>query len=313
MTEASTDPSRAEEGGLYPIRTVASLTGVNPVTLRAWERRYQLIEPRRTNKGHRLYTRQDIERIQRVVQYLDQGISISQVKPLVDRPAEQGVDTATPEHGNDWQRYAARMLHAIEQFDERTLDVAYNEALSLYPVNLVLQKLVIPLLRTLGERWKERPGGVAEEHFFSVYLRNKLGARIHHLNARGTGPLLLLSCLPGEYHENGMLFFALAALSHGYRVLVLGSNLPLDQVPAVLEQKPCDAVILSGSARPARGLFNHDLPDLTRQLEVPVFVGGLVAGKFAEAIAEAGAIPVGHEFQPAFRLMHSILASTSRA
>jgi len=306
------DSPQPEEGGLYPIRTVASLTGVNPITLRAWERRYKLIQPRRTESGHRLYTREDIERIQRVMKFLSQGISISQVKPLVDQPVTQQLDNAPTRDDNEWERYHARMLRAIERFDEQGLDAIYNEALSLYPVNLVLQHLVTPLLRTLGKRWNERAGGVAEEHFFSVILRNKLGARINHLNAHGTGSLLLICCLPGEHHEIGMLFFALAALSHGYRVLVLGSNLPLKQIPHVFEQKPCDAVVLSGTTRPARGLLDLQLPELARQLPVPVFVGGTVASKYQEAITGAGAIALGDEFQPAFSQINSTLSATHR-
>lgn len=313
MNETRTDHLQPEEGGLYPIRTVASLTGVNPVTLRAWERRYNLIQPRRTESGHRLYTREDIERIQRVLSLLNQGISIGQVKPLVDQTPEQGLDNAPPQQNDTWTHYRSRMMRAIERFDEQGLDGVYNETLSLYPVNLVLQHLVSPLLRTLGAHWKERPRGVAEEHFFSIFLRNKLGARIHHLNARGSGPLLLVCCLPGEYHEFGMLFFALAALSHGYRVLVLGSNLPLEQIPRVLERKACDAVVLSGSVRPARGLLDRQLPELTHQLRVPVFVGGVVGSRYQEAVSGAGAIALGEEFQPAFQLINSTLAGSRRA
>ena len=64
------------EAGWFPIRTVSSLTGVKPVTLRAWERRYQLLTPRRTDKGHRLYSRDDIDRITRLQTLLEQGIPV---------------------------------------------------------------------------------------------------------------------------------------------------------------------------------------------------------------------------------------------
>ena len=67
----------AEEAGYFPIRTVSSLTGVNAVTLRAWERRHGLIKPHRTPKGHRLYTREDIHRIHRILSLLDAGYAIS--------------------------------------------------------------------------------------------------------------------------------------------------------------------------------------------------------------------------------------------
>ena len=92
-TEKSVTPS-----GLLPIRTVASLTGVNPVTLRAWERRYNLVTPHRTPKGHRLYTRENVELIKQILDFLDQGLSISQVKPLLDQtPAEISAAPAAEE------------------------------------------------------------------------------------------------------------------------------------------------------------------------------------------------------------------------
>jgi DNA-binding transcriptional MerR regulator/methylmalonyl-CoA mutase cobalamin-binding subunit len=299
MTKTSPAENTTEPAGFYPIRTVSSLTGVNAVTLRAWERRYNLIRPQRTAKGHRLYTQEDVDRIQRVVALLNQGISIGQVKPLVDEAVPAPARLVQTGQTDEWQRYRTRMLNAIERFDEAAVDAAYNDALSLYPVELVIRNLATPLLQHLGKHWKERRTGVAEEHFFSVYLRNKIGARIHHLNARGTGPQLLISCLPGEYHEVGMLFFALAAVSHGYRVVVFGANLPLEQIPAVLEQRRCDAVVLSGSARPARGLLDEQLPALIENVDIPVFVGGSISARHGDAIDATGAISIGQEFQSA--------------
>lgn len=310
MKHTNSEATRTEAPGLYPIRTVSSLTGVNAVTLRAWERRYGLIQPQRTPKGHRLYTREDIERIERVLTLLNQGISISQVKPLVNNR----LDTATPmaggEYSDEWQRYRERMLQAIERFDEPGVDAAYNDALSLYPVDLVVRNLATPLLQHLGEHWKDRPSGVAEEHFFSVYLRNKVGTRIHHINTRGTGPRLLIACVPGEYHEIGMLFFALTAASHGYRMLLLGANLPLAQIPPVLELQRCDAVVLSGSSRPARGLLETQLPALVKTVGVPVFVGGGMALRHAEDIGKAGAIACGEDFQGALQQINARIRKT---
>jgi DNA-binding transcriptional MerR regulator len=301
MTEVTGEAARTEASELYPIRTVSSLTGVNAVTLRAWERRYGLIQPQRTPKGHRLYTREDIERIERVLTLLNQGISISQVKPLV----EDNLATAAPLSGaaysDEWQRYRDRLLQAIERFDEHALDAAYNDALSLYPVDLVIRNLATPLLRHLGEHWKDHAAGIAEEHFFSTYLRNKIGTRIHHINARGTGPRLLVACLPGEYHEIGMLFFALTAASHGYRVLLLGANLPLAQIPPVLDLQRCDAVVLSCSSRPGRGLLDTQLPELVKTVDVPVFVGGRITLRHTEDIDRAGAIACGEDFQGALQ------------
>lgn len=295
--------------GLYPIRTVSSLTGVQAVTLRAWERRHKLIRPRRTPKGHRLYSRQDIERIQRVVELLDRGLAISQIAPLLD-PAQQAHPGPGQEARKDvWERYRERLLLAVEAFDEPALDGAFNDALSVYPADLVNTQLAKPLLIQLGERWKQRPAGIAEEHFFSVYLRNKIGARIHHLNSRGQGPRLLLACLPGEYHEIGLLLFAMTAVSHGYQVLILGANLPLEQIPPALAARPCQAVLLSSSTRlTKKGMFTEQLPRLLAAVDIPVLVGGSQSELSRREIEAAGAIVAGDTHQAALQVLATTLA-----
>lgn len=298
-------------GSLLPIRTVANRTGVNPVTLRAWERRYRLLTPQRTPKGHRLYSEEDVELIRHVLELLDQGISISQVKPLL----EQAPGQAAPprgESGEAWNSYQQKMLAAIEAFDEHALDGIYNDALSLYPVDLVNQHLTTPLLRILGERWKESQTGIAEEHFFSVYLRNKLGTRIHHINQRSGGPMLLLACLPGELHEIGLLFFALSSVNFGYRVLVLGANTPLEQLPGVLEKRACAGIVLACSSRPSRGVFEDQLPGLVHKAGIPVFVGGRTAGSHQRQIEAAGAICLGETIGSGLRLVGQTLSAERR-
>jgi len=283
--------NKEQENGLFPIRTVSAVTGVNPITLRAWERRYNLIVPERTPKGHRLYTKEDIENIHRITTLLNQGIAISQVKPLLNQDQTPHATSSGVVSEDVWSKYTDMMLGSIYNFDESRLDNIYNDALSLYPVDIVSSRLINPLLQQLGNHWKESKTGIAEEHFFSVYLRNKLGSRIQHTSLRTTGPRLLIACLPGEQHETGMLLFSLAALNHGYRTLILGANLPLDQITAVIEKQPCDAIVLSGHSRPAKGLFQEQLPKLISEISVPLFIGGALAERYYDEIKSLNAIP----------------------
>ncbi len=309
MTTTDQESATTLPDGLFPIRTVARLTGVNPITLRAWERRYNLIHPQRTPKGHRLYTQQDIERIKEMVKLLDQGVSISQAKPLLDRPSSQTLSVSASDTVDVWQDYQEKMLRAVERFDEQALDTSYNDALSLYPVGIVNLRLTTPLLRLLGERWKEREAGIAEEHFFSFYLRSKLTTRIHHMNQRSGGSLLLLACLPGEYHDIGLLLFALAAVNQGYRVLLLGANTPLEQLPKVVKKKSCKAVVLSGSSRPLRGMFDIELPALVGSINLPVFIGGRIAAIHQEKVEKTGAIGLGENISSGLKLVSEILST----
>jgi len=301
-----------KDNGMYPMRTVANLTGINPVTLRAWERRYGLIQPQRTAKGHRLYTEQDVARIHRVLELLHQGFAISQVGKILDRSSENIRVPSTGEEKDNWATYRADMLAAIETYDEALLDELYNDILSLYPDDLVNTRLSTPLLRELGQHWKDSADGIAREHFFTAYLRNKLGSRIHHTGLQSKGPLLLIACLPGEQHEVGMLFFAVNAVSHGFRVLLLGANIPLQQLPAVVSKRPCAAIVLS-TTRPSDKVINEQLVTLVAQISIPVFVGGTAAERYREEISSSGAICVGFEMQPALQQISEKLLQTGEA
>lgn len=289
--------------GLYPIRTVAAATGVNPVTLRAWESRYGLLSPKRTPKGHRLYTRDQIETIGRVTRLLSQGIAISQVRPLLDDPAENnaGPRASIPSRDN-WSAFAERMTDAVARFDAAALDSVYNEALSQYPLHCLIRHLMVPALERLGACWKRSPSGIAQEHFLNAYLRNKIGARFHQHGAPGgNSPLLVAACLPGELHETGLLLFCLDAMAQGYRIVYLGANTPLDQLPPVVEGCGAAAVVLSAHSKPRTGLLSEHLPMLTGRAGVPVFLGGPGSTASEARIQDAGAVPIGIDSETALR------------
>ena len=263
---------------LFPIGRVSEKTGVNSVTLRAWERRYGLIKPQRTPKGHRLYSQADVELINNIVNSLQQGLTISRIS---ERYVSAG-DSIHESTGQDlWIEYRQRFITAITRFDEALLDACYNEAMSLYPVEVVTEKLIEPLLLELGMRWQkavQSPGNtpIAEEHFFSVFMRNKLGARFHHRNIINQGPKLLLACLPGELHEFGLLLFALAAHSRGYRIVLLGADMPLTELPLVIQKTGADAVVLSGSETLSCDAVHQGLAGLINNTIVPVYIGGKI-------------------------------------
>lgn len=280
-----------DDTALYPIRTVADLTEVNAITLRAWERRYGLFEPIRKASGHRLYTQAHIDLITRVVGLLDRGMRIGQIKAQLD--AEQAAQNDEHAAKDIWQRHVDRMIAAVIQFDERGLEETYGDALALYPIDTVTDKLLMPLLAELGRRWADDEGSIAEEHFFGFYIRNKLGARFHHRVKSESGTRLLMSCLPGDRHETGLLLFALAANSAGYRIVLLGADMPLEELPAAARKAGCAAIILSGRLLPESDLLEKSLPDLTERSKVPVFLGGHASVKVHDLLKRSGVVVLG--------------------
>lgn len=227
----------------YTIQQMSHLTGVKPVTLRAWERRYGLLEPARSEGKYRHYGESDVDTILRVKALMEKGMSIKQAVEFIKKESKDS--TAKPQ--TPWEPIIDDMLAAVTKLDETALEEAYHRALSEYPLSVVLRKVIVPLLHELGRRWATNQGGVAEEHFFSVYLRNELGAQFHHMRSRPTGDRLLTACLPGEYHETGLLIFSLAALAYGFRVTVLGANMPITDLNKAARQVSAKAIVLSGA------------------------------------------------------------------
>src|SRR5690606_7615092 len=171
-----------------------------------------------------------------------------------------------------WQRYTNSLHKAIAEFDEATLETIYNEVMALYPVDLVTRKVLLPLLKILGERWMNETAGVAEEHFFSVFMRNKLGSRFHHRNLHNTGPRIVAACLPGEHHVFGLLLFALSAHTRGYRIILLGADMPLTQLPEVVRRTHSNAIVLSGSIEAVNPDIDEELSALVTRCKVPVCI-----------------------------------------
>jgi DNA-binding transcriptional MerR regulator/methylmalonyl-CoA mutase cobalamin-binding subunit len=285
--------------GHYPIRAVSQLTGINPITLRAWENRYGLIKPIRKDSGHRLYTQAHIDLINHVTSLLGRGMRIGQVKDHLERQASRiAADaSASVEVQNHWRGLIAQMLAATKAYDEEALERVYNEALAHYPVRTVTRNLITPLLEQLGQRWALGEGTISEEHFFGFYLRNKLGARFHHRSRNQQGPKLLMACLPGERHEMGLLMLALAANEAGYCPISLGADLPLQDLAEAAETTQCDAVVLSGMIEPSSSMIKRQLPALVARLQVPIFIGGRASAKALDEIQRLGIFALGADVE----------------
>ena len=290
---------------LFPIRTVANLTGVNSITLRAWEKRYGLIKPIRTAKGHRLYTQQNIDMINDVVALLAKGIPISQAS----RTLQQRHELGEASESDPWRDNLDHMISAISRFDEDALNKIYNDVLALYPIDVITRKLMIPLLAEIGRRWETTEGSIAEEHFFGVFLRNKLGARFHHGMTNARGPRILAACLPGENHENGLLLFALSAQSRGLRVTLFGANMPVEEVSIAAARSKAEAIVLSGSVHLDLKKLLHDVEDMVKAVDVPVFIGGKTSAIFFDDIVRIGAVPLGDDISHGIKRIISELES----
>ncbi|WP_349973379.1 MerR family transcriptional regulator [Pseudomonas caspiana] len=266
------------ESGWLPIREVARQTGVNAVTLRAWERRYGLIVPHRTPKGHRLYSDEHIQRVMNILTWLNRGVSVSQVKNLID---SRQPDTSVA--GNDWDDLRQSLIKAIGELAERRVDDLFNQAMSLYPPRTVCEQLLMPLLAELEFRWQAQFGGQMERVFFYSWLRSKFGARIYHNNRQLSGsPVLLVnhSDLP---LEPNLWLSAWLISSADCPVEIFDWPLPNGELTLAAELLKPRAVLLYSS----KALNPGQLPKLLSNVQCPTVLAGACVRIHCDDLATA--------------------------
>ncbi|EFQ65196.1 MULTISPECIES: MerR family transcriptional regulator [Pseudomonas] len=240
--EPGEDIAQALQDGWLPIREVARQTGVNAVTLRAWERRYGLVVPQRTPKGHRLFSAEHVQRIHAILTWLNRGVPVSQVRALIDS-AQASPDAVE----NEWHALRQTLVTAISELAERRVDDAFNQAMALYPPRTLCEQLLLPLINELEQRWQGQFGAQMERVFFLSWLRSKFGARIYHNNRQLQGtPLLLVnqSDLPLEPH---LWLSAWLASSADCPVEVFDWPLPAGELALAVEHLQPRAVLLYSS------------------------------------------------------------------
>lgn len=306
---------------LYPIRTLSEKTGVGTSTLRAWERRYGLLKPERTPKGHRLYSDSDTRRVFKILDLLNDGHNLPRITEMLlteNTSTNSGTlyeapsnERAKAEMGSVWDKFISLTLQATSDFNIERIDGTYNEASSLYPVDMVTDRLILPVIKQLGSAWIEHPErGVAEEHFYTSWLKNRLGARFHHAYSQARGARIICACVPGSYHEIGLMLFALSALARGYRVLYFGADLPFDQLSYIIQRSAAKAVVLSAQTR-ATDSLSDELGKIISQVKAPVFLGGSDEFIDTGSFQSAGGILLGANISIAMRVFESHIPAYS--
>lgn len=215
MSDLPHSASPSPEEGIYPIREVSRLTGVNAVTLRAWQRRYGLVQPARTEKGHRLYSEQDIRQIGEILSWLERGVSIGQVKGLLSEPQAQPVS-------DHWQQTLEQFSQALLAFNQRKAEAELNDLLASYPFELVRSRVLQPLVERLLGLWRERPDGELLQQVWLGWLHTRFA---RHLIEQEKGvPVTLASW--GQVGPLDLVWAAYELIGQGHEVQLLGAVEP---------------------------------------------------------------------------------------
>ncbi|MDJ0851668.1 MAG: MerR family transcriptional regulator [Myxococcota bacterium] len=225
----------------YPLGTVARLTGLSPDLLRAWERRYGVVEPLRSPGGTRRYRAADLERLRLVKAVVDAGHRISDVARLdVEELERRAAETTDAAPGR-----LDEILDALDRLDgaeaQRLLSI---QLAALGPVHFA-HDLARPLLTEIGERWANGELCIASEHMASAVLRTLLGSALQPSATSLLGPRVVFATPSGEDHELGLQIAALTAMGAGANPLYLGASLPVEQMLIAVERSGAAALVMS--------------------------------------------------------------------
>lgn len=261
----------------YSIGKVSELTGIPRNTLLAWERRYDLIEPARSDNGYRVYSDSDVETLRRVNALVKKGHRISEAVTLLnDDPRSEAHDLG----GASTEGVAQEIRDALEErllsFDRSGAEkVLVRTVLMSFPA--AVDEIHLPLMREIGNKWHRGEVSVAQEHFATNFCREKLITMLVALS-HGIGNARDVICAgpEGENHELGLLAISIKLAMHGYHVTYLGPNLPITDLITLCQERKPELVCLSAVLHRAEGRL-EDLVNTVRAglpKETTLAVGG---------------------------------------
>jgi DNA-binding transcriptional MerR regulator len=270
------------DAGLVRIGELSRRSGVSPELLRAWERRYDLLRPRRSAGGTRLYAPADLERVRAMQRHLADGLAAAEAAALASRSAEPAPSASALD---DLRR---ELELAMLAFDEPPAQAIIDSLLAAATLDTVLSKVLVPYLHDLGEGWERGEVSIAQEHFASSVLRGRLLGLARGWD-RGLGPRVLLACAPGEQHDLGLICFGLALRERGWRIGYLGADTPIESVAsASLAFAPEFVVVSAVTAERFRANAN-ELRELAKATCLCLGgAGAAAAGTGADTVALTG-------------------------
>jgi len=293
-------------GYKYPIKVVSQMTGLSVHVIRAWEKRYSVVEPDRTDTNRRLYSEEDIEKLKLLNDALHLGhhiggianLSLLELKKLIPKESNNLLEIKNgfaPVNSEILvEEILSDSMRAIRNYDSKKLESILLNASAKLTQPILIEELIIPLVYKVGDLWHSGEIRVANEHLASSVIRGFLYNLLESYSLNDSAPVMVTATPRGQEHELGALIAGVVAASSGWKVLYLGTNLPAEEISAVVSHLNARIVALS-IVYPNDDLhlkhelkkFKHLLPD-----GVSIIVGGRAANGYLDVLDEIGAVVV---------------------
>lgn len=297
---------------MYTIKHASEMVGVPVATLRAWQRRYRVVNPERSNAGYRLYADDDIAVLRRMQALVTSGWSPKEASKAAATVEARVATMPAPrqyEPRGTWSASregtaAPDLVEAAAALDPFAVSRMLDERFATSSFEQIVDGWLLPQLERLGRAWADNRVTVAGEHMVAAAVQRRLSAAFDAAGQDSRRSSFLLTGLPpGSRHELGILSFATAARRQGLAVLHMGTDLPLSDWLSAVERQQPDAVVL---AVPTRSDVAPAVELVQRLSARQTFVA--LGGQYQEAVVDAAGAWAG---RPAVALGHSIASAAT--
>lgn len=230
----------------YSIKDLENFTGIKAHTIRIWEKRYNVVEPKRTETNIRYYDDEDLKKLLNVSILNRHGYKISNIVGFSDTSICDKILNLAQTH-NDSESQIENLVIAMIELDENKFDKIFNTSIINLGFEETILKLIYPFFEKIGILWQLGTINPAQEHFISNLIRQKLIVAIDGLvpsiNEKSKSFLLYLP--EGEFHELGLIFYQYLIKKRNHKLFYLGQTVPLEALKEVLKIKKVDYLFTS--------------------------------------------------------------------
>ena len=316
----------------YNLKAVVRETGLKPDTLRAWERRYGVPAPQRTDSGHRLYSQHDIDTLKWLLLRQNEGMSISRAVELWHRLESEGIDPLDAAVMPGVQRMTeARVIAPVVEhselgesdmvanlrnawiqsclsFDEYHGEQLLSQAFAYFPTEVVCLDIIQKGLADIGKGWYEGKITVQQEHFASALAVRRMEALLVSTPTPTRPGRILVGCPPDEEHTFVPLMLSLLLRRRGWDVVYLGANVPLRSMAStVTAVRPNLVVLTAQQLHTAASLY--EMAEMLYSERVPVAFGGLIFTEVPELYLSIPGHYLGDRLDRATALIEHLMTS----
>ncbi len=231
---------------VYSIRDLEIITGIKTHTIRIWERRYNLIEPKRTKTNIRYYSDKDLKKLLNISILNKKGMRISQIasmdeSQIRDRVLDCLMDS---KQGNIT---SGNLMVAMLELDELRFTTTLSESIIKIGFEATIETILFPFLDRVTLLWQAGAINVSQDHYISNLIRQKLLIAINNeiRSPESTHGRILFFTPENEWHEITLLFYSFVARKAGFETIYLGASTPLNEIGNMLDLKPFDAIFFS--------------------------------------------------------------------